>query len=254
MRNMNRRNFLKISSASLFRLTLPYGMAKHPYIEYAVNNFKINDWQHGVIPYKPYKHHEELAQIWDNNKLIIVNKYRQGGFSTFLVLRALYECIHKENQKFLFLHINDSAASRNKEILDFAIGHLPNNPNIIRNNSHFVEFKNGSMLWFGTPISGCGRSFNYIIFDEAAYMHDLEQWWKAYYPTISLGGKALIVSNPNGDNYFYELYQGALDKKNKFYPYHPNYKEFFSEEKILEMRKNVGEIRFLREFEGCFIH
>jgi hypothetical protein len=98
-------------------------------------------------------------------------------------------------------------------------------------NDHHKEFsETGGNLFFYTPEAARGRALTYLVIDEAAFIPKMEQHWKAMYPTISTGGRCIVISTVNGlGNWYQETYYDAKDKKNKFhvidldYWEHPEY-------------------------------
>lgn len=238
---MNRREFLKTSTAIAVAGAIPIHVmaeTKHPFIEFAQNNFYVNDYKKGPILFETSKHHEELAQIYDDERFVLVKKYRQGGFSTLTILRALYECIHKENQSFVFIAKTCDQARRLKDVFDFSMHHMQ--LETLRNNSHVVEFKNGNTIRFMQPLSCCGCMFTTLVLDECAFWQDLENHYKAWYPTISTGGKLFMVSTPyKKEGYFYKLWKN----ENHFKKYSPSCFEhpYYTPEKIAFLKGSLGE-------------
>lgn len=67
------------------------------------------------------------------------------------------------------------------------------------------------------PNAGRSRKYKRIVIDEAAHCQNLElTWTKALRPTLTdYKGDAYFTSSPNGQNYFYTLYQkGQTDGSN----------------------------------------
>jgi hypothetical protein len=50
-----------------------------------------------------------------------------------------------------------------------------------------------------------------LILDEAAFIRNAEEIWVAALPTLSTGGKAVLISTPNGvGNFFHKMYSQAI--------------------------------------------
>ena len=82
-------------------------------------------------------------------------------------------------------------------------------PDIIGNNKQLVEFSNGSSIKAVPTSDDAGRSeaLSLLIVDEAAFVRNFDELWMGLYPTISTGGRAIILSTPNGvGGQYYELY------------------------------------------------
>jgi len=88
----------------------------------------------------------------------------------------------------------------------------------------------------------------------------METDWRALYPVLSTGGKCSIISTVNGTgNYYYELYMGAKEGRNKFniididYHEHPFYNSKVNPEWADEQRAQLGEKGFLQEILRVFL-
>jgi hypothetical protein len=56
-----------------------------------------------------------------------------------------------------------------------------------------------------------------MILDEAAFIEGGQSLWSACLAAIGTGGKAFLISTPNGlDEIYYEAYEGAVSSTNKF--------------------------------------
>jgi hypothetical protein len=75
------------------------------------------------------------------------------------------------------------------------------------NNKLALRLKNGSQVKAVSAASDAGRSeaISLLIIDEAAFIEQnrIEEIWAASQQTLSTGGKALILSTPNGTGNFY---------------------------------------------------
>lgn len=245
----NRREFLKTSAAIAIGSVIPTQVMAEPvspFIEYAENDFKINHWEKGVVPYESTKHHKELAQIYDDERFVLVKKYRQGGFTTMSILYALYECLHKEGQNIGIISRTYHQSRCIKDMFNVAACNLSINHGIVRNTERYIEFKNGNEMCFLPAIQCCGRSLTTVMFDEPAFWDDLESHYTAILPTISNGGKMFMVSTPNGaSDYFYKLWK----TDNHFKKYAPSCFEhpYYTPEKIALLKGNLGEKGWKRE-------
>jgi hypothetical protein len=58
-----------------------------------------------------------------------------------------------------------------------------------------------------------------LVVDEAAFVRNFDELWMGLYPTLSTGGRAIILSTPNGvGGQYHELYVKAERKENEFNP------------------------------------
>lgn len=253
MTNMNRREFFQTTTGLALSAAMPIDImaqdVDHPFIEFAEKNFKIHYFKKGIVPWKATNHHKELAELYDNERFVLVKKYREGGFSTFSVMWALYECMHKKNQSFgIVSRTNIESRFMKERIFDVMQRHLPEELQlqIVRIGNCYVEFKNHSNILFFTPHAACGRMFTTIILDETAFWEDLERKYQLLVPTISLNGKMFMVSIPyRKKQYFYKLWKDSNSFK-KFAPScfeHPDY----TPERIKLLKDNLGEKAWRQE-------
>lgn len=123
-----------------------------------------------------------------------------------------------------------------------------------------IELENGSTIRMGSvnQVDSCvGRSYDLIIFDEAALSDGMDAFNIALRPTLDKeNSKVLFISTPRGrNNWFAELfYRGFSDE----YPqwcsikatYHEN--DRMSEVDIDEARKSMSDAHFRQEYMADF--
>ncbi len=85
-------------------------------------------------------------------------------------------------------------------------------------NHHHIELPSGGFLTVKTadrPVGLRGVGIDFVVLDEAAFM-PADIWTACIRPALSdREGSALIISTPAGRNWFYHLYQHALDPLNE---------------------------------------
>ena len=94
-------------------------------------------------------------------------------------------------------------------------------PQIINNNKQAIEFSNGSTVKAIPTSDDAGRSeaLSLLIVDEAAFVRNFDSLWTGLYPTISTGGRAIVLSTPNGvGGQYYDLWRQAEEGENIFNP------------------------------------
>lgn len=130
-----------------------------------------------------------------------------------------------------------------------------------------VRFVNGSVLYFkggDNEKSLRGRGLTYVVVDEAAFLSP-EIWNRAILPALAdRKGRALLISTPNGRNWFYDLalYASASQteaygqgKQSSWSYYHwPSYKNpLLTEEELESIAASVSETDYRQEFLAEFI-
>jgi phage terminase large subunit len=123
-----------------------------------------------------------------------------------------------------------------------------------------IELTNGSTIRMGSinQVDSCvGRSYDLIIFDEAALADGKEAFNVALRPTLDKdNSKALFTSTPRGkNNWFAEFFnRGFTDEFPEWASIRATYKDNprMSETDITEARKSMSEAEFKQEYEADF--
>lgn len=125
-----------------------------------------------------------------------------------------------------------------------------------------IHLENGSMIKFGSAAQAdslVGRSYNLIIFDEAA----IEDAGRDSYniqlrPTLDKpGSKIVFISTPRGTaNYFYEFYnRGFSAEFPTWVSVHSTYRDNprMLARDVEEARRGMGKMEFEQEYEASFV-
>ena len=123
-----------------------------------------------------------------------------------------------------------------------------------------IELTNGSTIRMGSinQVDSCvGRSYDLIIFDEAALADGKEAFNVALRPTLDKdNSKALFISTPRGkNNWFAEFFnRGFTDEFPEWASIRATYKDNprMSENDVTEARKSMSEAEFKQEYEADF--
>ena len=123
-----------------------------------------------------------------------------------------------------------------------------------------IELSNGSTIRMGSvnQVDSCvGRSYDLIIFDEAALADGRDAFNVALRPTLDKdASKAIFISTPRGkNNWFAEFwYRGFSDEYAEWASIRATYKDNprMSESDIAEARKSTSEAEFRQEYEADF--
>ena len=123
-----------------------------------------------------------------------------------------------------------------------------------------IELENGSTIRMGSVnmVDSCvGRSYDLIIFDEAALADGRDAFNVALRPTLDKeNSKALFISTPRGrNNWFAEFFdRGFNNEFSEWCSIKATYKDNprMSESDIAEARKSMYEAEFRQEYEADF--
>lgn len=218
----------------------------------------------GLIPFIMYKYQARSIEYYTKHRFNIISKFRQGGLTTVTLLYGLWKCMFELDQQIMALSKTDREAVGIGMIIDRAVEHLPTWIKPKKDgkwNDHLKQFPDtGGALQFFSPEAARGKSVTFLIIDEAAFIPDMENHWKAMWPVLSTGGSCVLVSTVNGlGNWYEETYTDAKEGKNMFhvidldYWEHPDYcpKRHPNWEK--EQRSQLGEKGFLQEVLRSFL-
>ena len=123
-----------------------------------------------------------------------------------------------------------------------------------------IEISNGSTVRMGSvnQVDSCvGRSYDLIIFDEAALADGKDAFNVALRPSlVKENSKAIFISTPRGrNNWFSEFfYRGFTDDFPEWCSIRATYRDNprMSETDIAEARKSMSEAEFRQEYEADF--
>ncbi len=223
---------------------------------------KILHPKFGTIPFVLYKYQRRVIKEYEANRFNMISKFRQGGLSTVSVLWGLWKCMFQKDQQIYFLSKTDREALVAGDIARKAMDNLPywmydkNSADITKHEKSFNDI--GSKICFYTPEAARGKSATYIMIDEAAFIDNMSEHWKAMYPVIAAGGNVEIISTVNGlGNWYEETYHEAQSGKNFFniidldYWEHPLYANpKWAEESRVNLGEKGWQQEILRDFLG----
>ena len=223
---------------------------------------KILHPKFGTIPFVLYKYQRRVIKEYEQNRFNMISKFRQGGLSTVSVLWGLHKCMFQKDQQIYFLSKTDREALVAGDIARKAMDNFPywmydkSQADITKHEKSFKDV--GSKMCFYTPEAARGKSATYIMIDEAAFIENMSDHWKAMYPVVAAGGNVEIISTVNGlGNWYEETYHEALSGKNFFniidldYWEHPLYANpKWAEESRMNLGEKGWQQEILRDFLG----
>jgi hypothetical protein len=217
-----------------------------------------------VSPFKLHPYQVRLYEHLENNRFTIFSKFRQGGFTTQLAIYGLWKCLFQLDQYILWISPRDHQACDVCDlIVKIVIENLPDwmcgNVGKMTNSHQKCFLDTNSNIKFCTPESasgGCGRSCTLLIIDDASFISNMDQHWRALYPTIMggahTGGAVICSAVTREDHWFWQTRENAILYLNSFSGYRCNYKErpeFCDYQWELEVKKNIGQFNWEIEYE-----
>ena len=224
---------------------------------------KIVTIDSGVQVIKLYDFQREMINKFVNEKFILAKCARQSGKTIGVESFILWSILFKDNYRVgMFANKFDTSKKILKEI-KYSYEQLPMwlQQGVITWNKHSIELENGSSITSSSTSGDAGRSrtYNLVFLDEFAFVPDYvaADFFTAVYPTISSGKntKVIIISTPNGLNFFYRMWVEALEGRSNYQLFEANWRAVPSRDDAWadETLANVGEKAFQQEYECDFL-
>jgi len=179
----------------------------------------------GRIKFNLFPFQEGTLKLLQNNDRSIILKSRQLGISTLSAGMALWQMIFQKDTNVLVIATKQDTAKNLVTKVKFMYENLPSwlKLGFEENNKLALRLKNGSQVKAVSAASDAGRSeaISLLIIDEAAFIEQnrIEEIWGASQQTLSTGGKAIILSTPNGTgNFFHRMWVKGEEGLNGFTP------------------------------------
>ena len=190
---------------------------------YFFNSYlKIQHPVRGLIKFDTYDFQDECIEQFLENRFNIILKSRQLGMSTLVAAYSVWLSLFQKDKNILIIATKLSVAQNFISKVKTMVRSLPGwlvLPEIITNNKQLLEFSHGSSIKAIPTSEDAGRSeaLSLLIIDEAAFVRNFDDLWTGLYPTISTGGRVIILSTPNGvGGQYYKLYTDAEAGLNEF--------------------------------------
>ena len=183
---------------------------------------KIQHPVKGLIPFNTYPFQDDCVEQFIDHRFNIVLKSRQLGLSTLVSAYSVWLAIFQREKNILIIATKLAVAQNFITKVKTMIKSLPNwlmLPDIIANNKQQIQFNHGSSIKAIPTSEDAGRSesLSLLIVDEAAFVRNFDTIWTGIYPTISTGGRVILLSTPNGvGGQYYKLYTEAESGLNEF--------------------------------------
>ena len=223
---------------------------------YFINKYiQIQHPVKGRIPFNTFDFQDDVINNMQTHRFNIVLKSRQLGLSTIAAAYSAWFALFHKDKNILVIATKLPTAINFIKKVKVAIANIPDwlIMGSITANKQSVNFSNGSQIVAIPTSEDAGRSeaLSLLIVDEAAFIRGFEDIWTGLWPTISTGGRAFILSTPNGvGGAYYDTWVGAESGQNNFNPIklpwyiHPEHDEawFKEETKGFSKRKIAQEM------------
>ncbi len=192
---------------------------------YLENYGKVYNSQKGYVPFRLYGYQKDALNDFENHRYNITLKSRQTGLSTLSAGYIAWMVIFFQAKEVVVVADKaDNAMGFIRKVKTF-VAKSPKwlVPTITSDNKKSLEFGNGSRVVAQATTRNAGRSesLSLLVIDEAGIIDSgkVDELWEAAYPTLSMGGKAIIISTPKGvGNFYHRQWIAAVNKESDFNP------------------------------------
>lgn len=192
---------------------------------YFFNNYcKIQHMTKGTIPFTTYPFQNECVDAFIKNRFNIILKSRQLGLSTLTAAYSVWLTLFQKDKRVLVIATKLDVAQNFIQKVKTILAYLPQWMILVdkvTDNKQLIEFSHGSSIKAIPTSDDAGRSeaLSLLIIDEAAFVRNFDTIWTGIYPTLTTGGRAIVLSTPNGvGGQYYKLYTDAEEGVNEFNP------------------------------------
>lgn len=184
--------------------------AKDP-IYFMKKYVKIQHPTRGTLPFITYPFQDEALDDFVHHNQNIILKSRQMGITTLVAGYSMWLMTFHNDKQILCLSITQETSKAIVTKVRFANDNLPSWLKVpaVEDNRLSLKLKNGSEIKAASSAGTSGRSsaLSLLVVDEAAFIDNIEEIWLSSQYTLSTGGKAIILSTPNGvGNWFHKMW------------------------------------------------
>ena len=189
-----------------------YFLSRYSYIQHPIR---------GRVLFDLYGYQKTTLNDFEGHDYNIVLKGRQIGISTLVAGYALWLMLFHNDKNILVIATKQDTAKNLVTKVRYMHANLPVwlRGNCVEDNKLSMRFSNGSQIKAvaSSPDAGRSEALSLLILDECAFIDDADLIWTAASSTLSTGGKAILLSTPNGmGNFFHKMWQQAETKANNF--------------------------------------
>jgi phage FluMu gp28-like protein len=165
----------------------------------------------GKIPFHLFPFQDRTLVEFKDHRYNIVLKSRQTGISTLVAGFSLWKMLFNQDYNVLVIATKQEVAKNLITKIRVMNQYLPSwlKQDTVEDNKLSLRYANGSQAKATSSSGDAGRSeaLSLLVFDEAAFIDNIEEIWISAQSTLSTGGSAIILSTPNGvGNFFHRTW------------------------------------------------
>jgi len=176
------------------------------------------------VPFELFDGQRTLVANYKKHRFNLVLKYRQAGISTvtaaYSAVLTAFASPERPEKVLILANKQETAIEFQNKIINF-IKQLPDWASVTfdKSSQKHVRLSNGSEIKAVATSQDALRGYTptVLLIDEAAFVEGGQELWTACLASIGTGGKAVLISTPNGlDPIYYASYEGAIKGENSF--------------------------------------
>ena len=193
--------------------------------------------QKGFVPFKLFTRQKEILRSYEKNRFNLITKPRQAGISSTTQAHCAIKAAFADptNPETIVVIANKLIlAKKFTNGIKKYISQLPRwiwgdeyygskekeqKSIFIRDSQIEIELPNGSKIVAVATSQDALRGYTptLLIFDEAAFVDNGAELYGAAMSSLSTGGRAILISTPNGfDPLYYKTYEESLAGRNDY--------------------------------------
>lgn len=230
------------------------------FVHFCENYVKIVHPIKGLVDFKLHDFQKRYAKTLEDHRFVIGKKFRQGGFTTTNMAWIVWRLLFRLDERILVVCKSDREACWTSSVVKGILNQLPEwmVPEYGKFNDHRIENKEtGCTVMFYTAEAARGQNVNYLFFEEAAFIPNMDAYWKCVWPCLSTGGHCVVMSTVNGKgNWFHKTYTDAAEGRNDFHVFECSYVEhpdYNNVEWVGKTREALGDRGWRQEVLGEFL-
>ena len=206
VKQLVREEYIKCAKSAVYFMK-KYCMIQHP--------------TRGKIQFQLYPFQEDALQQFQDYDRNIILKSRQLGISTLIAGYSLWTILFHNDKNILVVAIDQTTSKNLVTKVRVMYENLPSwlKLKTAEDNKLSLRLSNGSQIKAvaSTGTSGRSEALSLVIIDEAAFVDNAEELWASLQQTLSTGGRAVLLSTPNGTgNFFHKMWAKAEAGENTY--------------------------------------
>jgi len=174
-----------------------------------------------IVPFNLFPFQEDLINLYQDERFVIANKYRQAGISTTTCAYISWYIMFKQNRSVAI--VADKLETARDELMNDVVDFIDSCPEWLRpspdvkDTQKLKRYDNGCELSAFSSKGLRGYTPTLLFWDETAWTENSDRFWTSAKPTLQTGGRGIMVSTPNGlDPVFYKTFEAARHGESTF--------------------------------------